>query len=467
MTIHMRIAIFFTLTYAVVVIAFAIALHEVNESNAWSRYRFALKAASGAAAKNIETDNLGDSAAVAEDIGEAIGPYQNQLGVLRGVILDTRDSVVASLNGLPRNAPFGPDGGNDGFRRLTIDGKRYLGFASVFEADERPRGTVVLFASTSSVEDSVDGLKNVLMLLIPASIALVAAGSAFVSKRALKPLDDITREIDAIDAASSFRRLRAGGSDDEIGRLIRAFNSLTDRVHRLLESQRAFLSDASHELKTPLTVVQTEIEMLGMNPNLNAADRENLRDLQAEVERATTLATDLIVLARLESAEAGSPNGAFDVDAVLTETAARMAPLAKSRGVRMDVRPECGAAVEGRPDSLGRAIANLVENAVKYADPRKDDRFVRLTASESGGSVRITIEDNGRGIREEEVPRVFERFFRTREARGGNVHGSGLGLAIVRAAVERMHGCVTLNSTFGSGSTVSIQLPAAPKRCDP
>jgi two-component system, OmpR family, sensor histidine kinase MprB len=311
------------------------------------------------------------------------------------------------------------------------------------------RGEAVQVARPLGEVDSVlTGLAILLGGFTLAGVALAAVLGGVVSRAALLPVSRFTERTETIaEHRDPGRRLPEGG-DDELGRLARSFNSTLDELEQSVASQRQLVADASHELRTPLASLRTNIEILQSERELPERDhRELMDDVREEIDELTRLVSDVVELARSGESQAEHHHVAFDeIVAAAVERARRRAPT-----VVFDAQLD-HVVVHGAADRLDRAVTNLLDNAVKWTDGGKVD--VRL----SGGE--LTVRDRGPGFSDDDLPHVFDRFYRADSARG--MRGSGLGLAIVRQVAEAHGGSVRAgNAADGPGALMTFVVPAA------
>jgi two-component system, OmpR family, sensor histidine kinase MprB len=301
---------------------------------------------------------------------------------------------------------------------------------------------------------SLEGVDNVLARLRFLLLALVVLGTVFAavmarlfSRPVMQPITDLTRTAEHIEATGDLgRRLGARGTD-EVGRMAERFDAMLDRVQASQIAQRRLVADASHELRTPVTSLRTNMEVLLAGAELEEGERRALlRDMVGQSEELSALVGDLIELARGDEGEPQVEDVALDrLVAEAVERARRHAPGVR---FRTDLGP---CTIEGVPDRLGRAVNNVLDNAARYSPP---DGVVEVALHDGALSVR----DHGPGVPADELPLLFDRFFRgagTRER-----HGSGLGLAIVRQVVESHGGAVEAANAEGGGLVVTLTFPA-------
>jgi two-component system sensor histidine kinase MprB len=295
----------------------------------------------------------------------------------------------------------------------------------------------------TEVDRELSNLVVILLLVGGAGILVSALLGALVARTALAPIARFTRRTEGIAAsADTTCRLEVEGRD-EIGRLARSFNQTLDELERSVQAQRQLVADASHELRTPISSLRANMQVLEDAGRLPAGERESLRrDVIAELDELTGLVSDLVELAR-----GTKPSEAMDevrLDGVVDETVARARRRAEHVSFQVDVEPTL---VTGDAAGIDRAIANLLDNAVKWSPP--------------GGTVDVTlrdglltVRDRGPGFAERDLPHVFARFYRAGAARGKP--GSGLGLAIVKQAAEAHGGHVEAANAPGGGAAVAV-----------
>jgi two-component system, OmpR family, sensor kinase len=286
--------------------------------------------------------------------------------------------------------------------------------------------------------------------------ALVAClFSGLLAGRALRPLAVVTETAGRIGRSRSFaERVPASDRRDELGRLGATFNEMLDNLEQAYVAQQRFVSDASHELRAPLTAIQANLDILERRPDLAPEERrEAIGEASRETRRLVRLVADLLALAR---ADAGLTLRlqAVELDRVLLDA------LSEARHLVRDQRLEVGrlepASVQGDPDRLKQLVVALLDNAIKYTP---DGRAVTIGLQRNGTEVAVTVRDEGVGIPLEDLPRVFERFYRADPARARDPGGTGLGLAIARWIAEQHGGKLELASEIGRGTTATVRLP--------
>lgn len=331
-------------------------------------------------------------------------------------------------------------------------------------------GNYTIYAATElrTVARSEAALRRLLVLGGPPFLVLVAIVAWLIADRALRRVEGIRAEVDGISAEALDRRVPEPPGDDEITRLTRTMNQMLDRLQSAGERQRRFVTDASHELKSPLAAVQADLEVALAHPE-QADWPATAARLLAEDQRMEQLVADLLFLAQCDDGDFSSltaPPEIVALDEVVRAEAARLAGR-WTVAVQVDVDlPPGGGAVAGRPEHLARAVRNLLENAARHAG-RTVTVALRPAAGRSGDAlepaggdaVELVVADDGPGIDPDDRSRVFDRFTRLDAARGRDEGGTGLGLPIAREVVEAHGGHITIAD--GPGGRLVVRLPRA------
>jgi len=318
-------------------------------------------------------------------------------------------------------------------------------------------GQLAGFLQVGTLRDPVDNaLRLLLVVLIVGGIGTIVAAAVvgrLLAGRALRPIDTITRTALAISRADDLdKRIPQVGPQDEVGRLAATFNLMLDRLEKLFRGQQRFIADISHELRSPLTTIRGNVDLLR---RMNCVDEPSLDAIQAESERMTRLVGDLMLLAQ---ADAGQPirGERVELDTVMLEVFRQVRPLAE--GVELAIGEEDQATILGDPDRLKQLLLNLVDNAIKYT-PKGGQ--VTLGLRRAKGWAVLSVTDTGVGIPAEDLPHIFERFYRVDKARSRAAGGTGLGLPIVQWIVQAHGGRIEAQSEPGKGTTFTVWLPRA------
>jgi signal transduction histidine kinase len=283
-----------------------------------------------------------------------------------------------------------------------------------------------------------------------------------VAGRVLRPIGRITAVARDIQATDLSRRIELPGPEDELKQLADTFDAMLARLDAAFAAQRQFVADASHELRNPLAIIRTNVDVALADPH---PDPDELRHTITVVKRASDrmarLVDDLLALARRQ--EPTFEHEPVDLGAAVTEASDDFVVPAAARGIVLDRAIAPDVTVVGDRDALKRAVANLLENAVRLAPA---ESRIRLATGSEGDRAWIAVADEGPGIAPEDQPHVFDRFWRADRARSRADGGTGLGLAIVRQIVESHGGQIRLQSKVGVGSSFVLWLPVAPTALD-
>lgn len=307
-------------------------------------------------------------------------------------------------------------------------------------------------APVAEAVHTLDLLRLLLWSMIPVVIVIACLGGAWLSGRALKPVTDITAAALMISIENLAERLPVPPTGDELARLTEVLNTMFARLESAVRTLSQFVADASHELRTPLAVIRTTAELALRRARTPESYRDSLQQVAAEAERMTRLVEELLILARSDAAAEEMPLAAVDVREVLADVCDEMRSLAEMRQIR--IQPAYGervGTVAGNRPALHRLFLVLLDNALKFSRPGGE---VIVKVENSDSRVSVAIEDFGAGIRESDLPHIFERFYRADRARSGGGHGLGLSLA---KSIARVHGAsIEVQSTEGSGSRFRV-----------
>ncbi|MGX7825427.1 sensor histidine kinase [Actinokineospora sp. 24-640] len=321
-----------------------------------------------------------------------------------------------------------------------------------------PGNALVLSQSLESTKSTLAKLSVVLIVIGGSGILVSALAGLAVARGSLRPVQRLTAATEHVTYTGDLRPIPVAG-DDELARLTLSFNTMLGAVAEAQERQRRLVADAGHELRTPLTSLRTNLELLLASekpgaPNLSAQDRAEIQDdLRAQLDELTQLIGDLVELARSDAAA--------DVHEHVELTEVVEQALDRARRRAGDVRFEVNLRpwhLIGNAATLERAVLNLLDNAVKFSPP---EGTVRVTLDDAGtGYAFLQVADQGPGISDSDLPHVFERFYRSEEAR--TLPGSGLGLAIVKQAAQRHGGAVYAGRSVEGGALMALRLPGHP-----
>src|SRR5574337_1299348 len=319
--------------------------------------------------------------------------------------------------------------------------------------------------------------------LVPLALILAGTGGWLLARRALRPVDQMTSTARRIEAERLAQRLAGADVDDELGRLARTLNEMLARLEATFAQVRRFSADASHELKTPLTVLKGEIEVALRGPRDPAEYQRVLASVLEEVESMARLVDDLLLLSRADAGALRWDVAPVELDRLVEEVAKEGEILGRGKEVQVKILGLEPLVVQGDGQRLKQLLRNLVDNGVKYTPPggqvtlslrrvewsngrmvdsaKPVDRLTNRPIDTPAEWLQISVRDTGIGIPPEALPRIFERFYRVDPARSRETGGAGLGLCIAKTIAEVHGGRIEVQSTPGAGSTFTIVLPLA------
>jgi heavy metal sensor kinase len=345
--------------------------------------------------------------------------------------------------------------------------------ASAYGVQVRPSGQYRTFTTNVSVNagqyrvlvatpmDPTEAtLSRVRMLLLwstPVVLLLASLGGYWISRRALAPVDEITRSARVIGIQSLSQRLAVPASGDEIQRLSETWNGMLARLEAAVKRLSQFTADASHELRTPIALIRTTAELTLRRERSPETYREALRQVLLESERTTRLVEDLLLLARADAGLPSLPLERLELIPLVRDVCRQGQILAGARQLEISAEiPDEPVFVEANDPALRRMLLLLLDNAVKYTP--SGGRII-LSVDRGPAGATVAVSDTGIGIPETALPHVFERFYRVDESRNRDAGGTGLGLSIAKWIAERHHASLEAESVVGQGSVFRIRFP--------
>ena len=312
-------------------------------------------------------------------------------------------------------------------------------------------------APLGPIDASVDRLGWLLVGFGAFGSAAAFAAAWLLAGRALRPIRSLTTTAGDIARSRNFsQRVPLAPVEDELRRLGLTFNEMLQSLEIAYQGQQRFVADASHELRAPLTAIQANLELLEQHPDMSSADRgEAVNEASREATRLGRLVAELLALARADAGIAVRPRP-VDLDRLALEAVQEARHLRD--GPRIEIEKLESARLSGDPDRLKELLLILLDNAVKYT-PKQG--LITFRLERNGACARVAVHDTGIGIRAEDLPHVFERFYRADPARSTDPGGSGLGLAIARWIAERHGGSIAIVSEPGKGTEATVSLPLA------
>lgn len=324
-----------------------------------------------------------------------------------------------------------------------------------------PYGFIQIGIPADEFSEMLSAFAWTALLASPALLLLASAGGYWMSRRALSPVERITRTAGEIQAENLSDRLPLSGSGDELDHLSTTLNAMLARLEDSFRRITQFTADASHELRTPMAIIRTTAEVTRRKPRGEKEYAEALDRILAESERTTQLIEDLMLLARADASAEDLAPEAVRVDQLAWAACEDVRVLAEAAGIALaaDIPHEC--TVLGDCRALRRLVLILLDNAIKYSHRGGSVGLrVRLSAERELPATMIEVRDDGAGIAPEHLPHIFERFYRASRDRSRKIDGVGLGLSIAHVIARHHGGNITVESSLGGGSTFRVLLPA-------
>ena len=354
---------------------------------------------------------------------------------------------------------YGRNSSSHGFHRIYGDDGEYfwaIYTTASIPSDGRSIGVVLHSSSMEDVVRETDSLSmQMLMMYLVASIIIIFS-SMIITSFITKPIQQLTSVAMKISSGNFDDRVKIKGRN-ELAELGQAFNIMCDRLHNSDQQKSEFVSDASHELKTPLASMKILVESLLYQDNVDEKIyKEFLADINGEIDRLSTLITDLLLISKMDSDILTINTERVPLREIVEKSVSALKPIARSRDVSLYYADMDDTEIDCDPLKLRQAINNLIENAIKYS---KERGHVLVSIKRYGQEVHLRIEDNGVGMSAEHLNHIFDRFYRVDKARSRETGGTGLGLHIVRRIAHMHGGRVEVESVEGEGSVFTLILP--------
>ena len=370
-------------------------------------------------------------------------------------------SVASSANLRGRSLPFRPDlaGGTSPFDTVSTSGDGTPALLGVTRIDIN---NVPFFAAIAVSLENVRSIQRrlliTLLVSIPIAILLSLVGGALLARRAIEPLDRVTNTAQQISADHLNQRIQLQRADVELKRLADSFNEMLDRLDQSFTQIRQFTADASHELRTPVSILIGETD-LALNGLLDDQEcRVALGSRREELQRMSRIIDDLLTLSQFDHSQQPLLRKPLDFSDLVIEVCEQQRNQAKSKGIELELTKTVPAMMEGDDSRLRQMVRNLLDNAIKYTP---GGGKVSIELEKSNGNLDLRVSDTGIGIPRDDLPHVFDRFYRVDKARTRAEGGTGLGLSIVKQVVEAHGGQVSVQSEVGDGTVLIVSLQGA------
>lgn len=337
----------------------------------------------------------------------------------------------------------------------TIAGSsmRFWSYA-VRDSQGQLSGVVLVAHPLDVVKNSLQNLLLILTVILIVSVIPAIFGGYFLARRALEPISGMSEELKRISSENLDKRVANPATGDELEELSQTFNSLLDRLGFAFKREHQFIGDVAHELKTPLSTLQSSIEVTLSRPRSNEEYRRGFAGALVDTNRISTTLKNVLDLAWSDADNAAMTGERFNLSEVVAELRDVVTKMAFAKKITVKGEAESNVFIVGKRDKLARALLNVLDNAIKYA---RDRGSITLNLQSAHGQALVVIKDTGAGISSEDLPHIFDRFYRGGKA--NKTFGSGLGLAIAQAAINSHHGEIKVVSKIGHGTTFTIILP--------
>ena len=306
-----------------------------------------------------------------------------------------------------------------------------------------------------------DSTLNIFLLILTAlgCFAIIGSwfGGRFMAKKALKPIDRMIKELQKIETEHLRKRLTRHPAKDEISELSGVINEMLSRLENSFNQTRQFTADASHELRTPITIMKAGIEVTLSKERDIHGYQQVLANTLEDLRRLSKIIENLFILAKADAGRYELHTERMNLYPVITEIAEQLKLIAEPKNIFVSTEKMEDAFVEGDELLIRMLLLNLIDNAVKYTPP---NGTIKLSHGKDNGCAKIVIKDNGIGISPEDIPHIFDRFYRASKARTADHTGGGLGLSICQWIVKSHHGTITVESELHKGSIFTVTLPA-------
>ncbi|MBR5224343.1 MAG: HAMP domain-containing histidine kinase [Clostridia bacterium] len=329
-------------------------------------------------------------------------------------------------------------------------------YAAPMERGGERAGALLMIVSVQDTVNSLDEIQIKMLGIFLLALLIVLLTAGFITRVITRPVAALSAGIEHMGKGDYQHRVHVKGKG-EMAQLAEAFNHMSEQIRTLDEARNQFVSNASHELKTPLATIKILVESMMYEENMPKELRaEFLSDINKEIDRLSSVVGDLLTLVHIDSNKLRLRREMIVFADTVRESAGRLAPLAKKREQTLDIQISDSCEMFADPGKLGQVCYNIIENAIKYTP---DGGKITVKLKKSGRDAVLEITDTGVGIPPEDQPHVFDRFYRVDKARSRDTGGTGLGLSIVQQIIRLHAGSIQVFSEVGKGTTFVIQLP--------
>ncbi|HED06233.1 MAG TPA: HAMP domain-containing histidine kinase [Ignavibacteria bacterium] len=454
-TVRTKIILAYTIVFGIMLTVFAVIIYKSIQAAAISKLNANLKSYAFSLHTEIEeqldekpTLNLKEIASIKAD-GLSGVHFQLFNAAHKKIVVDSVLQNVAFRNSqkLLSNDSF--------FENLKINNENYRVLWSLLQTEDNTPYLLETAASMKDVHSELQYLLYLFFILIPSGLLLTGITAFFISKQAFKPIIEMANTARTISGSNLDKRLDLPKANDEVKFLGETLNEMISGIDDAFKAHKQFIANASHEIKTPLTIIQSELELLEQKLK-DEKDSENLKTALSEIENLSKLTGSLLVLAKLDSSQMPLQREPIRMDELLIECAQYLKLKALRKNIKFNFLFSDPVEILGDNEKLKSVMINLLDNAIKYS---RENSVVNIKMGKLNKKyIEIRIKDDGIGIKKEDKNKIFERFFRSSDVRAEK-SGSGLGLSIAYEIVRKHSGKIEIESEFGKGSIFKVILP--------
>jgi len=391
------------------------------------------------------------------EISEMYGGYD-----FRVLVIDSRAIVVHDSHFIENGVTFISPEVLEALNGRTVsaiqgDGLTLYTTVPIFDRNfDEIDGVLLLVSSIADIYELLDSIRQILILLLLGTAIIILVVAFFISEIIISPLKKIVKVVTLMSEGHLEQRINLKGRD-EFAQLATAFNNMSDELEQVDKTREEFVSNVSHELKTPLSAMKVLSESLLLQDGLpEDIYKEFLRDINSEIDRMDMIVNDLLTLVKMDQRDMSLMIQQIDLNLLAEDILKRLYPLADVKNIELLYEDVRRVSLMGDEMRLGLAISNLVLNGIKYTP---EGGSVKITIDADHQNAFISVSDTGIGIAEEELGKIFTRFYRVDKTRDRDTGGTGLGLAITHGAVKLHNGSIRVTSTEGEGTTFIVRLP--------
>ncbi|MDD3521074.1 MAG: HAMP domain-containing sensor histidine kinase [Actinomycetota bacterium] len=339
-------------------------------------------------------------------------------------------------------------------RYVSVNNIRWVVADTAIKIDDKTVGWVRVSRSLEFTMSLLKNLKIIIFVSIPFYILLASFGGFFLASRALRPIDRITKIAKEISKGDLSRRIKMKNSNDEVGRLADTFDEMLDKLESSIKKERQFASDASHELRTPIAVINAQVEQALSSKRKVDEYREALNTVGNEGRKMNHIISQLIMIYRSEEGRYKFNFESIELNEIISDIVEEFKTIADTKKIKINFKPNNNIMIKADQTLITRLFINLIENAIKYTGENGE---ISINTGKDDKNANVIIDDTGIGIAQKDMPYIFDRFYQAESSRSEN--GTGLGLSIVKWIINIHKGFIDVKSNVNKGTTFIIKLP--------